>query len=432
MRIPTLKVVSGVTFLLCTVFTTSAQTQPLPVRSRQIELHYQVDGAGESAQVELWYTRDRGATWQQSDRQTRGGEPLIFEAPDDGLYGFVLIVRDGQRASRSAPQADDLPEQWVFVDATAPLLEFTRAEPGPDFARRPMLLLKWSAHDDHFDSRPISLDYQTDGENTWQATDETLPNTGAYDWPLPSQVKGSVKLRLTARDRGGNMVERVLGPVKIERGLLQSSTTQPAVTLASSTQPASDAATTRPAGTPYILPPDALADPTHRDRAREICQRGNKHLARGQYAMAAERFQEALELDPQLTDALNALAGICYLQKNFDAALKLYRRSLDHNSQSRTALRGLALAYVGTHDYPESRKILERLLAAFPTDAESRLDLGDVLFLMGDTSGARERWQHVAKQGGIEAKINAQAQRRLEVYGVQSGAADQLADSGRK
>ena len=37
------------------------------VRDREIELHYRLEGAASRAEIELWYTRDRGTNWQRDE-----------------------------------------------------------------------------------------------------------------------------------------------------------------------------------------------------------------------------------------------------------------------------------------------------------------------------------------------------------------------------
>jgi predicted negative regulator of RcsB-dependent stress response len=44
-------------------------------------------------------------------------------------------------------------------------------------------------------------------------------------------------------------------------------------------------------------------------------------------------------------------------------------------------------------DYPNSQDMLERVLSLDEGDAASWLDLGDVLFMMGDENQARSSWE---------------------------------------
>ena len=102
----------------------AVSSQPIAIRSRSVELHYRLTGAGPSAQVELWYTRDRATTWHQANIDDNHQRPITFLAPAEGLYGFTLIVRDNDRISQPPPQAHELPQRWVLIDYTPPLAQW--------------------------------------------------------------------------------------------------------------------------------------------------------------------------------------------------------------------------------------------------------------------------------------------------------------------
>ena len=86
---------------------------------------------------------------------------------------------------------------------------------------------------------------------------------------------------------------------------------------------------------------------------------------------------------------MNDLAGIYYVQKDYPKAIELYDGALKIDRQDPQALRGAALAYVAVRQYPKSRDMLRQLLTANSRDAEALLDLGDVMFMMGDRDEAR-------------------------------------------
>lgn len=401
---------------------------PIAVRARRVELHYVLHDASPKAEVELWYSRDLGGSWHRYGVDPDGRSPAVFVPPGEGLYGFILVVRDGDRTSAQPPQPNDRPQRWAFVDYTPPLAQWGGAEPGDDFVTRRIVHLRWTAHDDHFDGRPVSLAYQSSLDQRWKVIAESVANVGRYDWKVPPEVTGQVSLKLTVRDRGGHVVERVYGPVPVER-LGSIATTRPAESGASAEASGQPPAVDPPqASLPESLPPGP-ASPERR-RAEELYRQGSWHLVRGQYAPAAERFREALELDPQMIEASNDLAGICYLQKNYDEALRLYLETLKVRSQHEPALRGAALAYVARRDYAQSRDMLERLLAANGDDAEARLDLGDVLFMMGDRAQALREWQEAASTE--TAAIQDKARRRLDLYGPAAPAGQASTAAGKR
>ncbi|GMU23998.1 MAG: hypothetical protein AMXMBFR13_40750 [Phycisphaerae bacterium] len=390
---------------------------PDAIRSRQIELHYQVTDAGESPEVELWYTRDRGTTWQQCGLDEDGASPMVFIAPAEGLYGLLMIVRDGAVASSPPPRPFDPPQRWVFVDYTPPLVQWDGVEAGDAFASRRTLQLRWTAHDDHLAGRPISLAWQSSVDGVWQTIDDALANVGRYDWTAPANLAGQVAFKLTVRDLGGHVVERVYGPFPVERWLHSPSAN------VATTHPAGPA-TTRPATA--VRPTDLASlspavDMERRLKAQELHRQGLWHLKRGQHAVAAERFREALDSDPEFLAAVADLAGSFYLQQDYGKAIELYTQVLAKDQNSTAALRGAALAYVAQKQYAQSRDMYRRLLAIKENDAESWLDLGDVMFMMGNATDARLHWTRATTADPAADLVVRKARRRLELYGVTPG-----------
>jgi len=394
---------------------------PTAIRARDIELHYRLVGATETARVELWYTRDRAVTWQSYGPDPDGQSPFLFTAPTEGLYGFTLIVRDGARVSAPQPRPYQQPQRWVFVDYTPPLAQWSAVEPGDDFAGRRTVQLRWIAHDDHLGNRPITLAYQSSVDQQWQVIEEHLYNVGRYDWVVPACATGQITLKLTVRDQGGHAVERRYGPVAVTAWETAVSTRTNSITDARDAH--SGGTTTAPAGKlTAALPEGPIGHPgtgiglRERRKAEQLYKQGGWHLVRGQYALAAERLSEALELDPGMLDALNDLAGIHCLQEDYGKAIELYNEVLKIDGDYQPALRGAVLAYVAKRQYAKSRDILERLLAANHTDADALLDLGDVLFMMGDRTNARQHWQRATTVNASAEAIIHKARRRLELY----------------
>jgi tetratricopeptide (TPR) repeat protein len=414
----------------------TTEIPPLSIRSRQIEIHYRLTGPAEGGDVELWYTRDRGISWQCAGKDGNHASPVLFTAPGEGLYGLLLIPCVAGRPIRPAPVTYEPPQRWVFIDATPPLAQWNGVEPADDFARTRTLQLRWTAHDDNFPVRPITLLYQSSIDQAWRSIDDAVANVGVYDWKVPENAGGNLSLKLMVRDEGGHVVERVLGPLNLDKFIV-STGTRPAAEAAvaaeggrttggAATMPAS---TSRPANDPGLLPGEGLADAASRPAseprvdllrqrmATDLYRQGSWHLVRGQYAVAAERLREALEQNPDLLEARQDLAGIFYRQQDYDRAISEYEAVLSRNGKHESALYGAALAYVAKRDYHQSREMLTRLLAVDDRNAEAWLDLGDVLFMMGDVVNARGDWRRALKIDPTAQEIISKAQRRLELYG---------------
>jgi Flp pilus assembly protein TadD len=400
-----------------------AQTpDPTPIRSRGIELHYRIAGGEPTAKVELWYTRDRGATWQTAGVDDDGVSPFNFTAPAEGLYGFMLALRD-KTDTPAPPAVHEPPQRWVFIDYNPPLAQWDAVEADDSFLARRIVRLRWTAYDDHFTSRPVALAFQSSVDNNWQVIDGNLPNTGRYDWAVPAEVTAQVSLKLTVTDLGGHSVERIYGPVPVERWLkTPTPATQPAAVV--TTRPAAE-----PDATAFAGGVPAPAELEKRLKAQDLHRQGAFHLQNGRYAVAAERFREALEADPDLSVARCDLAGIYYLQQDYNKALDLYKAILARDAKYLPALRGAALAQGALRQYPQTRDTLKKLLAIKENDAQAWFDLGDAMFMMGDALAARNDWTKATTADPTAESVIRKAKRRLELYGA--GNTDATASGSR-
>src|SRR3990172_5274401 len=92
--------------LCVAVGTLPASAQTPRVRTRTFDIEYHVnDEALPLDAVQLWYTQDDGKTWHDygfdEDRQS----PFEFHAPDEGSFGFFLVMTNSTGASSAAPAA---------------------------------------------------------------------------------------------------------------------------------------------------------------------------------------------------------------------------------------------------------------------------------------------------------------------------------------
>jgi len=389
------------------------------VRSRQVELQYRLMDASPDAEVELWYTRDRGASWQRWGIHKDHDRPITFEAPAEGLYGFTLIVNDKGMSSSPPPTAGTEPQRRVFIDYTPPLVQWDSVEPVESFAARRIVQLRWTAHDAHLSSRPVSLSYLCSIEQSWQVIEQELPNSGQYDWTLPAHVAGQITLKLAVRDLGGHVVERLFGPVPIDRWVtkgipLPETSTRPAGPTANTSTSKPAQPTTNPAGLRFL----AKAD---RERVEQLWSRGSWHAGRNEYAVAAERFREALEIDPTHIPSLYDLGVIHYYQKEYAKAIEKFQSVLALEPRHQLALRGIHESYIAQRQYAKSYEILQQLVRYNEKDARAWLDLGDVLFKMERPGDAREMWTRALQADPAAAAVINDAKWRLSRYGAAVG-----------
>lgn len=174
--------------------------EPVPIRSRVFDIEYAInEEALPLSDVTLWYTLDEGATWWEAGRDDDRQSPLTFQTPTEGLHGFYLMIANAAGASGDPPTSKTTPHQWVFVDATPPVVELHPLREANSPGGR-VVQIRWSATDTNFDARPIELVYQRPPDETWQPiSPDRLANTGRYDWRLPDDLLGAVGIRLIAK-----------------------------------------------------------------------------------------------------------------------------------------------------------------------------------------------------------------------------------------
>ena len=178
--------------------------RPRMVNLRTFELDYEVDSVGSSgvAKVELWGTRDGGRHWANFGADNDNRSPLVVSVDGEGVYGFRVVIQSGNGLSGQPPRDGDLPEVWIGVDLTRPLVRMTALEPGAEGGE---LVLRWEASDALLESRPVSLFFSDQPHGPWTAIASGLESTGSFTWRLDNRVPERIYLRLEARDEAGNV-----------------------------------------------------------------------------------------------------------------------------------------------------------------------------------------------------------------------------------
>jgi tetratricopeptide (TPR) repeat protein len=366
-------------FLLSVVVSTVHGAEPLAratVQTQQFDIHYR---AGASSipltEVELWYTVGPSKSWRLFGRDTDRVSPVTFLAPHEGRYGFYLVLKNAYGASSPPPNADAAPQQRVFIDFTPPVAQLHEARIDPSVTDGRRLLLRWTAFDNNLPPRPIGLAYRPVGALNWSWIADRLPNRGRYDWVIPDQVAGPVDVRLIVCDRSGHTVERTLGPVQLDR---PKPTPPPAATESRPPDPVQRTF-------PVVTEAKSRA-------ASDRYDLGTFHRVRGEYAIAAQMYREALALNPNLNAARHDLAGVQFKQGEIEQAIATYQTVLEQDPNHTSAHKGLALAYLKRRDYGNARSRLSDHLSLEPNDAHGWLVLGDVARLSGDARAARGYW----------------------------------------
>jgi len=187
------------------------------VNCKRINLNFEVKDVGPSgvSTIELWYTRDC-RTWKKHDAAPQTQGPCVVEVPEEGLYGFTMIAHSGIGLSKAPPQAGDLPQVWVEVDLTKPIVRVLDAEIGSG-GKPQNLLVRWSATDKNMSPRAVSLSYAEQPEGPWTPIAANIENSGRHLWEMPLSVPRRLFLKVEASDLVGNVGSAVSAtPVVID------------------------------------------------------------------------------------------------------------------------------------------------------------------------------------------------------------------------
>ncbi len=404
------------------------------VKSRTVRVGFQtMDGQAAPTSAELWFTSDHGRTWTKAHDAMLEGQAIRCALPGDGEYGLFLVLHNDAGPSSDAPKPGIAPQTFIRIDATSPEVQLLSLTADPDFAVNREVHLRWRAADAALADRPVAIDWRTEASKTFRRIAEGLPDISAYRWTVPGDVSGRVEIRLTARDRAGNVGQYVSDRLLITadgarvRGA-DDSTAEP--DLADSRANAkmgigtnrSPLAQTGPIPADRLAPagePDAGATRVDVKTSRDAKKRfdlGTYHRLRGEYDLAVVRLREALKLDPNMVDAWHDLGGILLLQGRQEDAERAFKTALAKAPQHVPSLRGLALVQARRGDYNSARRTLDAVLAAAPDDVEGLLAAGDVALFSGDRDAAREAWTRAATHAASDPDARRRAEKRLELY----------------
>src|SRR5262249_53061876 len=122
----------------------------------------------------------------------------------EGLYGFTLIARNSLGHGEPPPKSGDLPQVWVLVDMTAPVVKITSATVVPEIDG-PKLTVSWTATDKYMSRRPVTLSWAEQPDGPWTPLAANLEGVGTYQMKLATTMPRRILLRVEATDLAGNI-----------------------------------------------------------------------------------------------------------------------------------------------------------------------------------------------------------------------------------
>jgi hypothetical protein len=181
-------------------------------------------GRSKVGSVDVYLTADEGATWEKVRPEAiefPKGEGATgwaeVKVPRDGIiYGFHVVVKNRLGAGKGPPGPGTAPQVRVEVDITAP--EALLRMPQPDPKHKGHMLFTWTCNDRNLDPNPVTLEWSEKPGGPWKMIGKpNLSNTGSYSWKVVEKAPVEAYLKMTVRDRAGNVSTAVTpNPVPFE------------------------------------------------------------------------------------------------------------------------------------------------------------------------------------------------------------------------
>ena len=181
-------------------------TQAHMSASKQFHLDYDVEATSLNrvARVSLWATMDNGRTWTLYGEDPDKISPFLVDVPNDGIYGFRMLIENSEGIAPKQPQSGDAADVWIHVDSTKPTARIVSARFGRN-ANLGQLQIYWDAADQNLPENPITLLYSDRAEGPWRVIAEQIANTSRFDWNVKESVPSDFYLQLEVRDTAGNV-----------------------------------------------------------------------------------------------------------------------------------------------------------------------------------------------------------------------------------
>ena len=137
---------------------------------------------------------------------------MVYKAPKDGLYGFIVLPVSGAGYKPDDPRDGDAAQWLVEVDTTVPTIEIKTIRVGPGGLNGPRVEIDWTALDKNLMPEPITLEYAKDmnsPDKDWKVIAAKIPNSSRYVWEVDDKELWKFYVRATAVDKATNSARSV-------------------------------------------------------------------------------------------------------------------------------------------------------------------------------------------------------------------------------
>jgi len=236
--------------------------------------------------AELWVNEGKTG-WRKYREETlpqpispNSPDPTIrmnFTAPNDGLYGFIVIPINGAGGKQEDPRSNDPPQILVEVDTELPYIKIKSVRVSPGGPIGPRVEIEWDAKDKNPMPEPVVLSYSEDRnapDSAWKLiTPSPVPDTGRYVWEVEDKNLWRFYVRASYVDKASNRSVDVYDKEviidletpaavihRVESSGAPPSGTKPAVAGGHSVSPGATPPVSRPAPPPPSRPPLSVPD----------------------------------------------------------------------------------------------------------------------------------------------------------------------------
>ena len=127
---------------------------------------------------------------------------------------------------------------------------------------------------------------------------------------------------------------------------------------------------------------------------------GLAYLDDRQDGLAINAFQKQIEVNPYDLSAYNNLARVYLRQRKYDEAEKWFNKQIEIQPLDKYAHANLGTAYLETHKYDEAAKELEKAVVITPDNAETQVRLSDAYLNLGQDEKAMAAFDKAVKMSG--------------------------------
>jgi RNA polymerase sigma factor (sigma-70 family) len=145
----------------------------------------------------LYVSKDNGHTVEIADRKPPTAQRFHYQAPDDGIYWFVVGTESKEGRARPIDVPMDSPAIRIWVDTVRPEAKLQLVQ-----RRKSMISVRWDVDDENLDKLSIQLEYQRIDDKEWTKLPIKPATEGHHDWNIPDDIEVWVRLRV--RDKAGN------------------------------------------------------------------------------------------------------------------------------------------------------------------------------------------------------------------------------------